>query len=449
MRYLFAGAILLSLFGGCAHMSQDTGLNTYAQGILYEGEGKTDEAIASYGETIRKSGEDGYLYVKLGNLYLKKQDSVQARRCFARAMKLDPQRAEAFFGMGVACLLGKDSGLAALYMEKGLEIDKENHSARMILCDLYTGMNRLEEAAVHYKYLLDVFPENYIFRYNYGNILERMGREKEAEESYLKTIELADFFWKAHFSLGLLYSKLGEEDGAIEYLSRALQLNPADGISYSLLASIYYQRGDTEKARDYINRALDQGIKTAEFYNFLGLIYSDEKNYEKAEESFRESLKIQDTSPVRFYLGAMYDKWERRDKMEVEMKKAIELKPDNALALNYLGYTYLLEDRNIREAYRMIKRACEIEPDNGAFIDSLGWAYYKMGDYVSAGKHLEKAASLEKDAEIYEHLGYLYLATKEYYKALLWFTRAYEMGGKKDLLKIIDEVRQRINNGAN
>jgi len=330
-----------------------------------------------------------------------------------------------------------------------LKIEKNNHSARMLLCDLYTGMNKLEEASVHYEYLLKEFPENYIFHYNYGNILERMDRDEEAEFSYLKTIELADFFWKAYFSLGLLYNKQGKEDKTVEYLAKSVRLNPADGISYSFLSSIYYKRGDSEKALYYAEEAIKHGIKTAEFYNFLGLIYSDGENYVKAEENFMESLKIEESSSVRFYLGAMYDKMKNKDLMETEMKKAIELNPDNAMALNYLGYSYLQENKNIEAAYLMIKRACEIEPENGAFLDSLGWAYYKMGKYDLAKQYLEKAASLEKDSEIFEHLGYLYMETKEYPAALLWFTRSYEMSGKEEILKLIEEAKERIQNGVN
>jgi tetratricopeptide (TPR) repeat protein len=215
------------------------------------------------------------------------------------------------------------------------------------------------------------------------------------------------------------------------------------------MAGIHYKEGDNEKARRYLNEAIRNGIKTSEMYNFLGVIYSGEGDYTKAEESFREGIKIEDNSTGRFYLGTVYDKTGQKDSMVEELKRAIEINPDNAGALNYLGYTYLLENRDIEEAYEMIKKACSIEPDNGAFLDSLGWVYYKKGMYDRARELLEKAAGLEKDAEIFEHLGYVYLELKDYTKALYWFVRSYEMSSDSALLKMIEEAKERIKNELN
>ncbi|MCM8777535.1 MAG: tetratricopeptide repeat protein [Candidatus Omnitrophica bacterium] len=445
LPFLTKIAFLVVLISGCAHIQRPyEGRDTYAYGVLAEREDRIDEAIQYYRETIKKAGEDAYFYVKLGNLYLKKQDIPSARKCFFRAVRLEPERQEALFGLGLSYLLEKNYNLAALYIERGLALDKENHSARMVLCDIYAGMNRLEDASRHYQYLVEVFPENYLFHYNYGNILERLGKNREAEKEYTKSVELAHFFWKGYFSLGLLYDKLGMKKKSIECLEKAVSLNPSEIISYSLLASAYYSEGNKEKAKYYLEEAISNGINSAQFYQFLGIIYLDESTYDKAEEVFKKSIDIENLSSTRFYLGVLYDKTGKWEKMEEEMKKAIEIDPDNAAALNYLGYTYLIQDRNIHEAYKLIKKACKIEPDNGAFLDSLGWAYYKMGNYHLAKKYLEKAVDKEKDAEVYEHLGYVYLKLKEYEKALLWFTKAYEINGKQDIQKIMDEIRKHI-----
>ena len=446
MRYIFTGIVTLTiLLSGCAHIQRPPeGRDTYAYGVLAEREDRIDEAIQYYRETIEKAGADSYLYIKLGNLYLKKQDIPSAKRCFFRAIRLSPERQEALFGLGLSYLLEKNYNLAALYMERGLALDKENHPARMVLCDLYAEMNRLEDASRHYQYLVEVFPENYLFHYNYGNILERLGKNTDAEKEYTRSVELAPSFWKGYFSLGLLYDRQGQRTKSIECFEKAVSLNPSEIVSYSFLASAYYSEGNKEKAKYYIEQAIKNGISSAHFYQFLGIIYMDEKVYDKAEECFQKSIKIEDLSTTRFYLGVLYDKTERRDKMEEEMKKAIELDNNNAMALNYLGYTYLTQDKNLKEAYNLIKKACKIEPDNGAFLDSLGWAYYKMGRYHLAKQYLEKAADKERDGEVYEHLGYVYLKLKEYEKAILWFTKAYELNNKEDTRKILDDIRKKI-----
>ncbi len=449
MRYLPVVVLSLFFFSGCAHLRQDTGLRTYVDGLFYEDAEKTDEAIAAYRKTIQEAGENSYIYIKLGNLYLKKHDTKEAKRCFFRAARLNPKSNEAFFGLGFTYLLEKNNKLATIYFEKSLALEPENHSVRMLLCDIYVGMNMLNESVGHYRILLDTYPDNWLLYYNCGNLFERLGDFESAERYYLRAVEISELFWKAHFSLGLLYNKLGKEEESIKHLVRVIELDSGNRLSYSFLASIYYSKGDIEKTRYYLNRAIKNEIKDPEFYNLLGVTYLEEKNYEKAKEAFRNGIEIEDNSSGRFYLGTLYEKTSDKDKMETEIKKAIELNPDNAVALNYLGYTYLLEDRDIEEAYKMIKKACEIDPDNGAFLDSLGWAYYKMGSYRRSKKYLEEAAVLEKDAEIYEHLGHLYIKLEDYTKALYWFVRSYEMSNNKDLLKIIGELKERIKNELN
>ena len=62
--------------------------------------------------------------------------------------------------------------------------------------------------------------------------------------------------------------------------------------------------------------------------------------------------------------------------------------PQNATALNYLGY--MLADRGVKldEALGMIKKAVDLDPSNGAYLDSLGWAYFRLGKYESGGREL-------------------------------------------------------------
>ncbi|HUA59649.1 MAG TPA: tetratricopeptide repeat protein, partial [Verrucomicrobiae bacterium] len=83
----------------------------------------------------------------------------------------------------------------------------------------------------------------------------------------------------------------------------------------------------------------------------------------------------------------------------------IELQPDNAQALNYLGY--MLADRNVKldEASQLVQKALKMEPENGAFLDSMGWIYYRQGKYSEAQGLLERALAQTPDPTIHDHLG--------------------------------------------
>ena len=109
---------------------------------------------------------------------------------------------------------------------------------------------------------------------------------------------------------------------------------------------------------------------------------------------------------VWFMRGAMFEKMKKIDQAEAEFRKILQVKPDFAGALNYLGY--MLADRGVRlnEALQMITKAVEQEPANGAYLDSLGWVYYKMGRLPEAEENIRKALeTTPRDATVHDHLG--------------------------------------------
>jgi predicted Zn-dependent protease len=111
---------------------------------------------------------------------------------------------------------------------------------------------------------------------------------------------------------------------------------------------------------------------------------------------------------------------------EKELRRALELKPDFHQALNFLGYLYVEENRNLDEAETMIRKALELEPDNGAYVDSLGWLYFKKGNASESLKELQKASLLLEDPVIYDHLGDVYLKINDRAKAKLNWEKSLE-----------------------
>jgi tetratricopeptide (TPR) repeat protein len=96
-------------------------------------------------------------------------------------------------------------------------------------------------------------------------------------------------------------------------------------------------------------------------------------------------------------------------KAEADMKKALELSPEQPYVLNYLGYSWIDQGLNLDAGMKMLKRATELRPDDGAITDSVGWAYYRLGQYDKAVEWLERASEQKgDDATVVEHLGDAY-----------------------------------------
>ena len=112
---------------------------------------------------------------------------------------------------------------------------------------------------------------------------------------------------------------------------------------------------------------------------------------------------------IYFRLGVVYDKWGKKEDSIAAMQQVVKLEPENANALNYLGYTYAEMGINLDEAEKLIRKALEFKPGDGYITDSLAWIYYKRGRYEKARQLLESAITVVPDDPIIrEHLGAVY-----------------------------------------
>ena len=69
------------------------------------------------------------------------------------------------------------------------------------------------------------------------------------------------------------------------------------------------------------------------------------------------------------------------------MRELLEVNPQNASALNFIGYTLADHGEQLEEAERLVRRALAIHPDSGAYLDSLGWVQFRRGDMVARDQH--------------------------------------------------------------
>ncbi len=140
--------------------------------------------------------------------------------------------------------------------------------------------------------------------------------------------------------------------------------------------------------------------------------------------------KQQDSTQALFLLGAAHERLGDHEQAVATFRRLLELAPDHAPTLNYLGYMWAEVGENLAEAVSLIRRAVALDPDNGAYVDSLGWAYFQLGRYGEARGHLEWAVRLiPDDATILEHLGDLYVALKDIERARASYQQALDRGG--------------------
>ena len=250
--------------------------------------------------------------------------------------------------------------------------------------------------------------------YGIGASIGRRGGEDLA----LVYLQLALYLQPTHdmalLSLADLYENLKKPDLAIQVYDRIPQSSPlyrsAEIQSAIDLDSL--DRSDEAKAR--LTKILADHPKDSEALMALGNIQRERKDFAGCGDTYTKAIDTlaqpDKSNWVMFYFrGICYERDNQWPKAEADMKKALELYPDQPLVLNYLGYSWVDKGVHLDDGMDMIRRAVEQRPDDGYIVDSLGWAYFKTGNYDEAVKDLERAVLLKPDdPTINDHLGDAY-----------------------------------------
>jgi tetratricopeptide (TPR) repeat protein len=204
------------------------------------------------------------------------------------------------------------------------------------------------------------------------------------------------------------HARLGHIDLARASLARVAPHSPYAGAARVLESWALLDAGAETEALDMARANAASGDARAQ--RTLADMYRNLGRYQDAEPIYSRML-ADNPADWRLYFarGAARERLRRWPEAEADLRRALELSPDQPEVLNYLGYSWVDRGEHLQEGLAMIRRAVELRPNSGAIIDSLGWAYYRMGDYAQALDHIERAVELEPaDATLNDHLGDVY-----------------------------------------
>ncbi len=141
-----------------------------------------------------------------------------------------------------------------------------------------------------------------------------------------------------------------------------------------------------------------------------------------------------------FRRGIALERSKRWEEAEQDLLRALELRPDHAQILNYLGYSWIDRGENLDEGEAMVREAVALRPNDGHIVDSLGWALYRTGRIDEAVATLERAVRLEPiDPVINDHLGDAYWVAGRENEARFQWLRALREADEPDLIARIEE----------
>ena len=286
--------------------------------------------------------------------------------------------------------------------------------------------------------------------YILGGYCEGLGDLAGAVQEYQKALVTDPGSSWLHLNLAAVFIQKENPDLAVEELKQAINLAPEAVPPHALLALVYALQDKADLAAGEYELALENAVKdepkNIDIYKGLGAIYLQQKKLKQAESIFKLVVGMAPAdAQAHFYLSIIYYNLEDYSSAENELKSAIKLKPDYPEALNFLGYFYLEQDKNIDQAGLMIQQALVFDPENGAYLDSLGWFYYKKGNLKEALSYLERAASFLTDPAIYDHLGDVFLKLGNFDSAKLNWEKSLKLNSSADKVKA--KLLKLINHG--
>ena len=291
-------------------------------------------------------------------------------------------------------------------LEKSLRQHPEDKRLRLTYARLLVEQDRLDEAMGEFATLVQQHPGDDDLRFSMALVCLEAQAWREAIVYLEELIARGSHLDAANFNLGRAYRELGQHEKALAAFAKVGLGNeylPAKLMQAELLFSLGRNQDASQLLASAREEQPDYAIQLylieIEALSNQGQTEAAWQRAEQALEQFPEDLNL-------LYTRAMIAE-KRGDlaQLEQDLRFIIEREPDNAMAINALGYT--LADRTTRydEALALIQQAYQINPDDAAILDSLGWVNYRMGNLEEAETQLRKAYQRFADHEIAAHLG--------------------------------------------
>ena len=366
-------------------------------------------------------------------------DIKRAESLFEKILELKPENEAATMAY-IALLQRKgDINKALNWLKSTLKIHKDNFDLRMAYARLLTDAKRFDEARNQFELLYNKTPDNTDLLYALGLLSLQENQLTKSEKYFKRLIELKNHIFDANYYLGRIAEEKNELDKANNFYHSV-----HDGENYFdafiRISLIFAKQGDIEKALTNI-RSIEKP-KDAHRNILIQAeceILIEEKRFEEALDVFNKAIQEQSHPDLLYSRAMLAEKINRFDILETDLVSIIGKDPDNATALNALGYTLADRGERLDDAYDYIKRAYELSPGDFYILDSMGWVLYRLGRLDEAIDFLQKAFDLRNDPEVAAHLGEVHwiMGNKQAAKAV-WETALQDTPADDRLLKVIE-----------
>ncbi|MDD1014417.1 tetratricopeptide repeat protein [Pseudomonas rubra] len=431
--------------------------------------GRYDESMVFMEKVLQGQGDTHFDFLALSALETDADTRAGLQNSFDRLLVKYPDNSQLVFGK--ALLLQQDGkAQAALDLLEQHPPEAGEIAPVLLRARLLQGLDRGKEALPLLQKTIRQYPDDKRLRLTYARMLVEQDRLADAKAEFVSLVQQYPDDDELRYSLALVSLETKDWDEGASYLEELIARDSHVDAAHLNLGRILEERNDPQGAlneyalvgpgNDYLPAQLRQADiligngRSAEASRRLAAAREAQPDYAiqlylieaealgnndkdaQALQVLQQAIKQYPDDLNLLYTRAMLAE-KRNDlaQMEKDLRSIISREPENAMALNALGYT--LADRTSRyaEAKTLIDKAHQITPDDPAVLDSLGWVNYRLGNLDEAERLLRQALERFPDHEVAAHLGEVLWANGKRREARQVWTKGFEAQPDSPILR--------------
>lgn len=366
----------------------------------------SDDIIRIMDEVMRDFNANNEIMLNYANVLMRLKKFDQAAAIYETLITGSPPSTEALRArLAIFEIAGIGSDAEQWLKEMLLATEGDmRRTVRLHYSQILAQTGKLVQAIDQLEILIDEEPDRGEALLSAGVLYLEVGRNAEAMHAFQALLEQEAFVHEASYFLGWLAEQQDDTEKARQWYG-SVPSGPRYPLAQIRLAVLQASHGELEQAR----------LKLLQIYN-ESPAHRNQAIQAEAEllvngNRQEEALQVYDraigdgyNSELLYARALLAEKSDRLDLLESDLRKIVEREPDNAQALNALGYTLADKTNRYDEAYGLIKRALLLNPHNFYIIDSMGWVLYRLGRLEESAYYLRRSLDIKFDPVAAAHL---------------------------------------------
>ncbi|MGZ8160196.1 MAG: tetratricopeptide repeat protein [Methylobacter sp.] len=398
-------------------------------------DGKSEFFYEALDALAVKNPDQAAVYFVQSLLAMEMKNNALAEKKVQQALNIQPSWDKALIFQVQIAVFSGDLNKAKNLLRNATVKYPENDKLKKLLAQVLIKATEYEAAGEVYQGIVLANPKDAESQIALALVHLQLDRDGKAEDIFKQLLEQPEWQSQASFYLGKIEEKRGHTEKALAWFDKVTD-GPFVFESAISAVSLLVKDKKFEEADSRLNLISNQFPKQRlRIIVMQAGLYGQQGQYEKGFKLLTDALASQPDQRDLLYTHAlMAERINRLDVLEADLKKILAQNPDDAEALNALGYSLLDNAERYADAEKYLQQALRLQPNEAVIMDSFGWLQFKQGKLQQALDYLERAYAKQQESEIAAHLAEVLWSLGRKDEAKKIFTKAIKKAPEDEYL---------------